>query len=549
MSVSLQTTAVAVAYVAGFALTGLIATAAAVRASRIDDGEVRTGLVWLLTATGVWSLLQALFFLAPDPLREPIYTLGLVLGFAAVGAWLYFVSAYTNRSYHRNPSVRRVGVALFLVVTAAKITNPIHRLYFTVGEETVPFAHMAIELGPFHWIVTGISYSLAATAVFALFDMYVRAGYDVRPLGLLTAVVGLPAGLDVLSATVPGIVSVSYAPIGVAAFAVTALYVYEQRFLAAPETDGEAVVFLDGSGRVRDYTVPAERLFPEIASARGTALTDVLPRVAAATDEEPIVERRVDGEDRYYLVSETSVQLGESSGRALVFSDVTNTERRRRELSRHNEQLEELASALAHELRNLIQIIDWRLAMAADRTDSGTVASDSIDAATEANERMADRVDDFTTLAQYGQTVDRLESVELRDAVTDAWWIADTGEVELEIVGDATLEADPGRLRELLINAFVFACRNGADAVTVEALADGFAVVDDGRPPGDAEGYLAFGESIPDAESGMKLPNARAFARVHGWSVRIDPDYQEGVRLVVSGVQIRSENPLRSYGE
>ncbi len=548
MSVSLQTTAVAVAYVAGFALTGLIATAAAVRASRIDDGEIRTGLVWLLTATGVWSLLQALFFVAPDPFREPIYTLGLVLGFAAVGAWLYFVSAYTNRSYHRNPSVRRVGVALFLVVTAAKVTNPIHRLYFTVGEETVPFTHMAIELGPLHWIVTGISYSLAATAVFALFDMYVRAGYDVRPLGLLTAVVGLPAGLDVLSATVPGIVSVSYAPIGVAAFAVTALYVYEQRFLAAPETDGEAVVFLDGNGRVRDYTVPAERLFPEIASARGTALADVLPRVAAATDEEPIVERRVDGEDRYYLVSETSVQLGESGGRALVFSDVTNTERRRRELSRHNEQLEELASALAHELRNLIQIIDWRLAMAADRTDPGTVASDSIDAAMDANERMADRVDDFTTLAQYGQTVDRLESVELRDAITDAWWIADTGEVELEIVGDATLEADPGRLRELLVNAFVFACRNDADAVTVEALADGFAVVDDGRPPGDAEGYLAFGESIPDAESGMKLPNARAFARVHGWSVRIDPDYQEGVRLVVSGVQIRSENPLRSHG-
>ncbi|PSP16466.1 histidine kinase [Halobacteriales archaeon QH_10_67_13] len=515
MSVSLQTTVVAVAYVAGFALTGLIATAAAVRASRIDDGEVRTGLVWLLATTGVWSLLQALFFVAPDPLREPIYTLGLVLGFAAVGAWLYFASAYTNRSYHRNPSVRRVGVALFLVVTAAKITNPIHRLYFTVGEEMTPFTHMAIELGPLHWIVTGISYSLAATAVFALFDMYVRAGYDVRPLGLLTAVVGLPAGLDVLSATVPGIVSVSYAPIGVAAFAVTALYVYEQRFLAAPKTDGEAVVFLDGDGQVRDYTVPAERLFPGIASARGTALVDVLPRVAAATDDdEPIVERRVDGEDRYYLVSETSVQLGESGGRALVFSDVTSTERRRRELSRHNEQLEELASALAHEFRNLIQIIDWRLAMAADRTDSGTVASDSIDAATEANERIADRVDDFTTLAQYGQTVDRLESVELREAVTDAWWIADTGEVELEIADDATLEADPGRLRELLLNAFVFACRNDAGTV----------------------------------KSGMKLPNARAFARVHGWSVRIDSDYQEGVRLVVSGVRIRSENSPRLHG-
>ena len=544
-----QTTVFAVGYVAGFGLTGLIGLAAAVRASRIDDPEVRTGLVWLLTTTGVWGGLQAAFFVVPDPFREPVYTVGLVVGFATVGAWLYFVSAYTGRSYHRDPGVKRVGAALFVLVTAAKLTNPVHRQYFTTTETATPFAHLAVEMGPLHWIVTGLSYSLAAAALFALFDMYVRAGYDTRPVGVLTVVIALPAGLDVLGATVPGVVSASYAPIGVVVFGVSALYLYEQRFLTAPETDSEAVVFLDPGDAIRDYTVAAARLFPELSGARGVAVSEVIPELGTATDEEPILERRQGGEDRYYLVSETTVQLGESGGRVLIFSDVTRTERRRRELVRHNEQLEELASALAHELRNLIQIIDWRLAMAADRTESGTVTADSIDAAMEANERMADRVDDFTTLAQYGQTVDRLESVALREAATDAWWTTETGDVELVVDGDATLEADPGRLRELLVNAFVFACQNGADTVTVEALSDGFAVVDDGRPPGDAEGYLAFGESVPDAESGMKLPNARAFARVHGWSVTIDTTYQDGLRLVVSDVRVGPDEPVQPYLE
>jgi hypothetical protein len=71
--------------------------------------------------------------------------------------------------------------------------------------------------------------------------------------------------------------------------------------------------------------------------------------------------------------------------------------------------------------------------------------------------------------------------------------------------------------------------------VTVELVDAGFAVTDDGTPPGEnVDGYFAFGESVPTAEAGMKLPNAKTFARVHGWDIDIDTSYRSGVRVVVS---------------
>ncbi|ERG89779.1 MAG: hypothetical protein J07HX5_01951, partial [halophilic archaeon J07HX5] len=338
MLVSLQTTAAFASYLAVFSLAGIASLAAAVRASRIDNAEIRAGLVWLLLTTGAWGLLQAGLFATSGPVRRFAYTAGLVVGFATVGAWLYFVSAYTNRGYHRNARVRRAAVVVFLVVSAAKVTNGLglHTLYFTTKQSTTPFAHLAIEFGPLHWLVTGLSYSLATTALFALLDMYVRAGYDTRPVWVLTVVVGLPATLDVLGAILPGVVDASYAPIGITAFGVFALYVYEQRFVTAPETDGDAAVFLDVDNKVRDYTAAAGRLFSGLAGARGRPLSAVLPQVAKAADNETVVGRQVDDEDRYYMVSETSVELGEAEQRVLILSDVTVTERRRRELARHN---------------------------------------------------------------------------------------------------------------------------------------------------------------------------------------------------------------------
>lgn len=535
----LQLNPAGVSYAAVFGVAGLACFISISRAREVEADDVRRGLVGLLWTTGGWALLKFGFFTFPDPFRGPLYTVGLVLGFATVWAWLYFCSAYAGRSYHRNATLRRLSAATFLGVVAVKLTNPIHGLYFTTREASEPFAHLAIEHGVFHWTVTGLSYTLAAVGIFVLFELYLESGYDTRPLGVLTVLLGLPVVLDLVAYTSSFLISVIYAPLGVAVFVIGVLFVYERRFLAVQSSgEDDTVIFLDDEHRIRDYTPGAVETFPALTGSIDEQLADRLPKVAdAVADGDQIIERDGDDGTHYYFVSTSAVTLGNSEGVVVLFSDVTAAEERRRELDRHNTQLEGFASALAHELRNMLQIIDWRLAIVTDRLEEGTLEHESVESALEANDRLADRVDDFTTLARYGQTVERVQPISLSEVGEHAWWQTDTGEMEIEVAADGTIEADPGRLQELFTNAFEFARLNGADTVTVEVLDGGFAIAGDGEPPGDdADGYLEFGESVPDAESGMKLPNVRTFARVHGWIVTVDTDYQAGVRLVVEGV-------------
>jgi signal transduction histidine kinase len=539
MSPLLQLGGTGVAYVGAFALAGVACLLAVGRAWQIQRVDVRQGLIWLLLATGLWALLKVAYFLLPAPYSRGAYILGLVSGFATVWAWLYFCSAYSGRTYHRRPRLRQFAAAVFLGVVAVKLTNPVHHLYFTTSQATSPFSYLAIEHGVFHWTVTGLSYALAAVGVFMLFELYVNSGYDTRPLAVLTALISLPVGLDILALFFDPLIEVIYAPLGVALFALGVLYVYERRFLAVQSTgdDDDSVIFLDDDERIRDYTPGAAELFPALEGRNGERLDAVLPELAAVLEEETqVFEHVVGGETRYLLTSASSIALGDSEGSVVILSDVTAAERRRRELRRHNNQLEGFANALAHELRNMLQIIEWRLGLAEDRVEDGTVEHESIEKAGQANRRLSDLVDDFTSLARYGQTIDRMEPVEFSTAVDDAWWNAETEGLERQQVTDGTVEADPGRLRELLVNAFTFARLNDAETVSVELTGEGFTMTDDGEPPGeDAEGYFAFGEAVPTAEAGLKLPNVRTFAEVHGWTVDIDLDYQEGVRLVVTG--------------
>lgn len=113
-------------YVGLFAVSGVVCFAAISRAQKFEDPDVRRGLVGLLATAGGWSVFKAVGFLLPDPFRVPVYIVGLAVGFSTVWAWLYFCSAYSGRSYHRNTMLRRISAAIFLTVTTVKATNPLH---------------------------------------------------------------------------------------------------------------------------------------------------------------------------------------------------------------------------------------------------------------------------------------------------------------------------------------------------------------------------------------------------------------------------------------
>ena len=344
------------------------------RARSFNDAAMRRGLVGLLATTGLWAFLKTAFFIIPDPLREATYILGLIFGFATVWAWLYFASAYTERSLHMNQTLRRLSVAVFLIVVSIKITNPLHGLYFTTTQATVPFDYLAINHGIVHWVSTSLSYVLAAVGLFMIFELYVESGYDSKPLGFLTGLLALPVTLDIVAIATPELINFIYAPIGVAAFAIGTLFIFGDQFLTVRTTaqGDDLAIILDDSDRIQDYSPAAADVFPELADAIGDQLGEVLPAVAATRDsDERVVERAGSGEriveldggdgriverdsnderivehdsddgSAYYLVSPRSMTLGDSALEVLALTDVTGMERQRRRLIERERELNE----------------------------------------------------------------------------------------------------------------------------------------------------------------------------------------------------------------
>jgi signal transduction histidine kinase len=95
-------------YVAAFGTAAVACLASLARLSAIEDAGTRRGLAGLLVTSALWALAHVVFLPVPvEAVRLAAYYAGLVAGFAAVGAWLYFCSAYTGRMVLVNDITRK----------------------------------------------------------------------------------------------------------------------------------------------------------------------------------------------------------------------------------------------------------------------------------------------------------------------------------------------------------------------------------------------------------------------------------------------------------
>lgn len=532
-----------IAYAGLFVLAAVVSAASSWRARRVEDRETRHGLVVLLATASGWSATHAITLLAPSELvADTAYLVGLILGFSTVWAWLYFCSAYTGRVLHRDTAVVTGSIVTYLAVVAVKLTNPFHHLYYRATYQPAEFPFFVVEHGIFHWGVTGLSYALAGIGMFMLFELFREADYGTRPLAALVGVMAVPAILDVYSFASPRLVDIIHSPLGVAVFAVGVLFVHENRFLAVQLTGDidEPVVLLDDDDCVRAVNDNARARLPSLDGAVGKSLTDAAPTVAAHLDgDDDVLAVRRGDDTEYYLVAESTFSLGASSlGRVAVFTEITETERQRREVERHNAQLEGFAAGVNHELRNAIQVATGYTSQAASALESEDVtgARQSLERVSEAVDRMEDRVGDLSTLARHGRTLRDTDTVDVREAARAAWQTTDTGDSELTVTGDATVDADRVRLEDLFEAAFEFTVDNDASHVAVDIGEKTFTIEDDGAAPAvtDTERFFDYGDAVPSTQAGMHLPNVQTLARVHGWTVSVDTDYRDGLRLEIS---------------
>jgi signal transduction histidine kinase len=533
------------AYLLVFGVAALTCFVSIQRAREIDDPDTRRGLIGLLLTSGGWATAHFLFLVVPTPeLKTMFYVLGLVVGVSTVGPWLYFCSAYTGRSLHRNPLIRRTAIILFLAVVGVKVTNPIHHLYFTPEVVTTPFPHLAVHNGLFHWLVMGLSYALAIVGYFMLLELFVQVSYDTKPFVGLIGITGLPIVFDVVGLASPYLIDITYEPIGLAVFAIGIFYVYIDRFQAIQLAGGrdDAVIVLNANGDIRDYNDSAADLFPQLAGhdVIGTPIGEVLPQIGESLQADTaIIELERAENQRYYRLTENSFGADRSQlGRLLTLSDITHREQYRRELERQNQRLDQFANMVSHDLRNPLNVATGRLELAQQDCES-----EHLEAIADAHTRMEELIDDVLTLARQGQPIDQTESVSLATVADQCWQVVETTDTALVTEDDLSFMADADRLQQLLENLFRNAIEHGGSDVTIRVGAvdgdNGFYVADDGSgiPPEHRDQVFDSGYSTADDGTGFGLAIVKEIADAHGWTTTITESSEGGAQFEFRGVE------------
>ncbi|MFB6164074.1 MAG: histidine kinase N-terminal 7TM domain-containing protein [Haloarculaceae archaeon] len=492
------------------------------------------------------------------------YRLGY-LGFMPVpGLLAVFALQYT----HRERYLTRWSTALLFSVPLAMIalafTNEGHHLVWTTTPvvDFSTFQALAPEYGPAALAYAAYS-TVAVLAAIGLLVQRVRATkgiYRRQAIFLVSGmVVPFVAGVAYLFEYNPlpelEIMTVSLAVTGLTfswAVARHGLFTLVPIASQAAVTQmDDAVIVIDVRGLVISVNPQAEAfLTVDPGEAVGGSVGDVLRPFAVppAPDEHRSESDREVVTDpdtgRYYQRIGTPLTDGDGvlMGQLIVLQDITERFRREKRLRQQNEQLEEFASVVSHDLRNPLNVISARAQLARETGDREHF--DRLDRATDRMDRL---IDDLLQLARQGQTVDETEEVDLGAVATDAWELVSAPDADLLIDAEITLEADPDRLQQALENLF----RNAVDHVgqtvslRIEPLEDGFAVVDDGPgiPPEERDQIFEYGHTSAADGTGFGLAIVREIVEAHGWSIRAvdgdlasDDDEFDGARFEVTGV-------------
>lgn len=534
-------------YVGLFIMAALACFVSLTRLQEITNSDTRRGLWALLLTSGGWATAHVGFLVSPTTsLKLGWYTLGLVVGLATVGAWLYFCSAYTGRTYHRNPTYRRLAVAVYIALIAVKVTNPLHHGYFTATAVTAPFPHLSVFTGPLHWTAMGLSYALAFIGYFMLLELFTQIDLDTRALLALVSITALPVVFDIIGYTTPFLLDITYEPLGVAVFAVGVAFVYIDQFDAvqlAAERD-TPVIALDADNHIRDTNRTARTIFPDLDGAEGTSLEVTLPQVAdCLSSDDPILKVHREGQTRYYRVTDTPYGTAKAAlGRTIMLTDVTDRERYREELERQNERLERFASLVSHDLRNPLSVAKGHFELLREEVEIAA-ENDHAAAVDRGLTRMDELIDQILTLARDGQPVKQWDAVLLSSVVGECWEMVETSTAELHFDDDLTFKADEARLQRLLENLFRNAIDHGGPDVTVSvgALPDrrGFYVSDNGPgiPEANRESVFEPGYTTREDGTGFGLAIVAEMVAAHGWEIQLTESEAGGARFEILGVE------------
>lgn len=294
----------------------------------------------------------------------------------------------------------------------------------------------------------------------------------------------------------------------------------------------------------------------------------------ALLDEEPFsFECRIttdSGEKKWVTVTgkpyygpNTKEGQGEVRGLRGAVRDITEEKRRQKELENKNEQLDQFATTVSHDLRNPLNIAMAHLEFARETGDE-----ENFDSAEEALKRIDGMIEDILEFARAGGDIEETETISVAEVAERAWATVETDGGRLSIKDDVEVEADEERLLNVFENLFRNSVEHGIEkkskpeesiehgskggnrkslpdnpskkadiTVTVGELngEDGFYVEDDGRgiTPGERENVLKQGYTTSDDGNGFGLAIVDTIIKAHGWGIDVTEGTEGGARFEI----------------
>lgn len=225
---------------------------------------------------------------------------------------------------------------------------------------------------------------------------------------------------------------------------------------------------------------------------------------------------------------------------AVALTNALDRVEREQELRQQNQQLDEFASIISHDLRNPLTVAQARLELAQDEVDS-----EHLEGVERAHDRIHALIDDLLTLSREGKAIAETEWVDLTKLTTRSWNNIEENSATLVTESENKIRADSSRLQQLLENLMRNAIEHGGEDVTVTIgdLEDGsgFYVADDGPgiPPADRDLIFESGYSTREAGTGFGLSIVSQIVEAHGWAIDVTDSEKGGARFEIRDVDVR----------
>ena len=212
------------------------------------------------------------------------------------------------------------------------------------------------------------------------------------------------------------------------------------------------------------------------------------------------------------------------------------------EHSQHQASIDEAATFLSHDAKNLLNVIHGRLLLAREATDESQLEDVSRNI-----ERLEELIDDTVRLLRTGDHIDEEVPISVEEIASKAWQNIDPAQANLHTHQIGTIVADENRLCQLFENLFRNAVEHVGPNVTIWVgsvqESQGFYVEDDGQgiPPKEQDSVLELGHSTSGSHSGVGLTIVDRIASFHGWEMSVTRGEPGGARFEFRNVEFVEE--------